>query len=302
MLILGKYSSKHALTGLLICGECGTPYRRVVWTQKGMKRPVWRCVNRIDHGRTYCKRSPTLDEKPLQQAVLATVNILMSRKDVLADGVASEMAQEAGDETHAKFTAAATSRGQRRARGWTSPKGALKEAAGMIYVTGDTHRNFSRFSPDRFPEMKTMTKADTILVCGDFGALWHGGRRDEIQLAILEDQPFTIAFVDGNHENFTALSKYRDRGAQWPELQCQNRRCAPSGSLRPGPAQCGNQAACGSSRPDTGTSIHRLLPPGGLQIQPHQDQLQVHGASNSGDNRMDRTRYLEHRRRLLRER
>ena len=91
---LGKYCSKHALTGLLICGECGTPYRRVVWTQKGMKRPVWRCVNRIDHGRTYCKRSPTLDEKSLQQAALAAVNILMSRKDVLADGVASEMAQE----------------------------------------------------------------------------------------------------------------------------------------------------------------------------------------------------------------
>ncbi len=91
---LGKYSSKHALTGLLICGECGTPYRRVVWTQKGMKRPVWRCVNRLDHGKTLCKRSPTLDEKPLQEAVLAAVNILMSRKDKLSNGVVSEMIQE----------------------------------------------------------------------------------------------------------------------------------------------------------------------------------------------------------------
>ena len=78
----------------------------------------------------------------------------------------------------------------------------------MIYATGDTHRNFSRFSPDRFPEMKAMTKADTVIICGDFGALWHGGRRDEIHLELLEDLPFTIAFVDGNHENFTALSKY----------------------------------------------------------------------------------------------
>ena len=91
---LGKYSSKHALTGLLICGECGTPYRRVVWTQKGMKRPVWRCVNRLDHGKTLCKHSPTLDEKPLQEAVLAAVNILMSRKDELSNGVLSEMIQE----------------------------------------------------------------------------------------------------------------------------------------------------------------------------------------------------------------
>lgn len=90
----GKYSSKHALTGLLICGECGTPYRRVVWTQKGMKRPVWRCVNRLDHGKTLCKRSPTLDEKPLQEAVLDAVNALMSRKDELSNGVVSEMIQE----------------------------------------------------------------------------------------------------------------------------------------------------------------------------------------------------------------
>ena len=70
------------------------PYRRVVWTQKGMKRPVWRCVNRLDYRKTRCKRSPTLDEKPLRQAVLAAVNSLMSRKDILLNDVASEMIQE----------------------------------------------------------------------------------------------------------------------------------------------------------------------------------------------------------------
>lgn len=56
--------------------------------------------------------------------------------------------------------------------------------------------------------MRGTTKADTMIICGDCGVLWHGGRRDEIQLELLEDLPFTIAFVDGNHENFTALSKY----------------------------------------------------------------------------------------------
>jgi hypothetical protein len=59
-----------------------------------MKRPAWRCVNRLDHGKTLCKHSPTLDEKPLQEAVLAAVNALMSRKDELSSGVASEMIQE----------------------------------------------------------------------------------------------------------------------------------------------------------------------------------------------------------------
>ena len=31
----GKYCGKYALTELLICGECGTPYRRCTWTVGG---------------------------------------------------------------------------------------------------------------------------------------------------------------------------------------------------------------------------------------------------------------------------
>ena len=91
---LGKYSGKHALTSLLVCGECGTPYRRVVWTQKELKRPVWRCVNRLDYGKRVCKHSPTLDEKPLQQAILSAINSLMRQKDELLDEVSDELAQE----------------------------------------------------------------------------------------------------------------------------------------------------------------------------------------------------------------
>lgn len=33
----GRYSSKYALTELLICGECGTPYRRCTWAAKEKK-------------------------------------------------------------------------------------------------------------------------------------------------------------------------------------------------------------------------------------------------------------------------
>ena len=70
----GKYSSKYALTELLICGECGTPYRRVVWTQTGEKRPVWRCVSRLEHGSKYCKSSPTIHEEPLHRAIVKAIN------------------------------------------------------------------------------------------------------------------------------------------------------------------------------------------------------------------------------------
>lgn len=39
----------------------------------------------------------------------------------------------------------------------------------MIYITGDTHAEFSRFSTKRFPEQKEMTKDDYVIICGDFG-------------------------------------------------------------------------------------------------------------------------------------
>ena len=67
----GRYSSKYALTELLVCGECGTPYRRCTWTVKGEKKPVWRCINRLDFGKKYCHHSPTMEESVLQEAVMA---------------------------------------------------------------------------------------------------------------------------------------------------------------------------------------------------------------------------------------
>ena len=58
----GRYCSKYALTELLICGECGTPYRRCTWTVKGKKKVVWRCINRLDFGNKYCHQSPSIEE------------------------------------------------------------------------------------------------------------------------------------------------------------------------------------------------------------------------------------------------
>ena len=91
---MGKYSGKYALSGLLFCGECGTAYRRVVWTQHGEKRAVWRCTSRLDYGKKYCKDSPTLDEEPLQQAVLAAINASMSDHGILTAQLTDAMEQE----------------------------------------------------------------------------------------------------------------------------------------------------------------------------------------------------------------
>lgn len=66
---LGKYSSKYALSELLYCGNCGTPYRRCTWSKNGKKKIVWRCISRLDYGTKYCKESPTIEESMLHNAI-----------------------------------------------------------------------------------------------------------------------------------------------------------------------------------------------------------------------------------------
>lgn len=70
---LGKYSSKYALTELLVCGECGTPYRRCTWTACGNKRIVWRCISRLDYGKKRCHNSPTMGEEELHRAIMSAI-------------------------------------------------------------------------------------------------------------------------------------------------------------------------------------------------------------------------------------
>lgn len=70
----------------------------------------------------------------------------------------------------------------------------------MLYVSGDTHADFSRFSTGRFPEQKDMTKDDVVLILGDFGGVWEDSPEERYWLDWLNDKPFTTCYVDGNHE------------------------------------------------------------------------------------------------------
>lgn len=65
----------------------------------------------------------------------------------------------------------------------------------MIYATGDTHGIFVRFKPKYFSEQSDMTKDDYMIICGDFGGVWFGDKRDDAQLDELEQLPFTALFV-----------------------------------------------------------------------------------------------------------
>ena len=69
-----KYSSEYALTGILLCGECGQEYRRVTWARNGKKKIVWRCSNRLTNGTKYCKDSVTLEEGILNRTVMEAIH------------------------------------------------------------------------------------------------------------------------------------------------------------------------------------------------------------------------------------
>lgn len=81
----GRYNSKYALTDILVCGHCGAPYRRCVWTHHGNRKVVWRCTTRMDYGKEKCNGSFTIEEEGLHQAILKAISNLSSRKEELKD-------------------------------------------------------------------------------------------------------------------------------------------------------------------------------------------------------------------------
>ena len=98
----GKYSSKYALTELLVCGECKSAYRRCTWTASGKKKIVWRCINRIEYAKKYCHNSPSVEESILQRAVMAAImktaarntEVLQTLKLHIGMGLAGEKSED----------------------------------------------------------------------------------------------------------------------------------------------------------------------------------------------------------------
>ena len=78
-----KYSGKYALTELLVCGECGTQYKRVTWSRGGKKRIVWRCISRLEYGTKFCHNSPTIPEEKLHSAIVAALNKYAANREEL---------------------------------------------------------------------------------------------------------------------------------------------------------------------------------------------------------------------------
>lgn len=79
----------------------------------------------------------------------------------------------------------------------------------MIYITGDTHGDFTRFSAKRLRRTgMELTKEDYIIICGDFGLCWAKDKTFEYHCKNFEEKPYTILWVQGNHENYDMIREY----------------------------------------------------------------------------------------------
>lgn len=74
------YSSRYAMSSLVICGHCGDIFRRIKWNNRGCKSTVWRCVSRVEKGGPDCD-ARTVKEELLQEVVVKAVNEMLGGKD-----------------------------------------------------------------------------------------------------------------------------------------------------------------------------------------------------------------------------
>jgi predicted phosphodiesterase len=82
----------------------------------------------------------------------------------------------------------------------------MKKYENLIYITGDTHGDLARFK-----KSKRLRKGDFLIICGDFGFIWDGCKKEKRLLKRLGKKKYNILFVDGIHENFAELLTYPEQ-------------------------------------------------------------------------------------------
>lgn len=77
----------------------------------------------------------------------------------------------------------------------------------MIYITGDMHGDESRLYDKQWFKLK---RGDTLIICGDFGFLWDGGKREQSVIDYLGSRKFNVCFIDGTHDNYNMINSCRE--------------------------------------------------------------------------------------------
>lgn len=67
-----RYNSLSVLSGLLVCAECNHNYRRIT---RPSGEIVWRCASRVEHGKKFCKHSPSITEEKIKELICEKLGI-----------------------------------------------------------------------------------------------------------------------------------------------------------------------------------------------------------------------------------
>ena len=68
----------------------------------------------------------------------------------------------------------------------------------MVYITGDMHGDLSRLYDKEFRKLRA---GDVLIVCGDFGYIFSGGKTEKQAINFFAKRKFVTAFIDGTHDN-----------------------------------------------------------------------------------------------------
>lgn len=79
-----RYSSHNVLSGLLVCVECGAHYRRIT---RPSGEVVWRCANKVEHGKKVCKNAPPISETTIKEHICITLNIAGWDEEVIRSSI-----------------------------------------------------------------------------------------------------------------------------------------------------------------------------------------------------------------------
>lgn len=185
-----KYCSKYALSELLFCGDCGTPYKRVTWAKRGNKKIVWRCISRIDYGTKYCQTSPTIEETRLHDAIVKAIQSLSfesgQKADIIRQNVLDVMNQT--DDNRGEI--------ERRIREINGATAELVKRMTADRIAGNTEIDYDSQFATLTTELQTLQATLQTLVDAT-PPQPHSAQLDEM-FALLEVTPLELTAYDDN--------------------------------------------------------------------------------------------------------
>lgn len=79
-----RYNSQSILSGLLVCAECNHNYRRIT---RPSGEIVWRCANRVEYGKKFCKHSPSIAEEQIKNLICEKLDMRIFNEQEIKDRV-----------------------------------------------------------------------------------------------------------------------------------------------------------------------------------------------------------------------